>query len=262
MSDPENDLERLVRLADGYARMVEMPGGPEKAVAHGELTGELKGMFDDPVFAPLSPKQKKDLFRALVGIIQETGGLAARAIKRSEEDQRECQRLTMLCDELRAEIDRLRGELQLRRDAIPPDPDQVAIDGDVIAYAGLFEKALRSGEETFIVVGVSAKAVWRRTRQDAHELLCTESERYATLRRLARASSSLAALALSQGILTHFPAIPAKFADAISRLFLSVCDGGREIWCKRYEASELISPDELARMKEISERPRDAGAGA
>ncbi|MEM5406038.1 hypothetical protein [Paraburkholderia unamae] len=106
MSDPENDLERLVKLADGYARMIDMPGGPEKAAAHRALVDEVKGILDGPALAPLSREQKKALFQALVSIMQETGSLAARAIKRSEEDQRECQRLTMLCDELRAEIDR------------------------------------------------------------------------------------------------------------------------------------------------------------
>ncbi|MEM5406037.1 hypothetical protein [Paraburkholderia unamae] len=112
------------------------------------------------------------------------------------------------------------------------------------------------------MVGVTAKALWRQTREEAHEIFCTESERYVTLRRLARTSSSLAALALAQGIVGHFPVVPPKVADAASRLFLSVCDTGREIWCKRYDARELISPDELLRMKEISERPRDAGSGS
>jgi hypothetical protein len=260
VSDPENDLERLVRLSEDYARMVKMPAGPGKAAAHSALTKEVRGIFDGPALAPLSPEQKKVLFDALQSGVGQIGDLAARAVQRSEEDQRECQRLTMLCDELRAEIGRLRKELQ--GNAVPRDPDEISIDGDVIAFAGLFEKALRSGEETVVVVGVTAKAVWRQTREEAHEIFCTESERYATLRRLARASSSLAALTLAQGILSHFPVVPPKFADAASRLFLSVCDAGREIWCKRYDASELISPDELARMKEISERPREGGAAS
>lgn len=138
------------------------------------------------------------------------------------------------------------------------DPQTVArlIDADVVHYAGVFEKALQAAEDLMIEVGVTAKAVWKTMRTESYEIFCTDSRRYATARKIGKESLSLATFALTYCLLDRYE-LPTAVANGISKTFLVVCDGGREKWCSRYDPTVLVSSEELAVLRKISQRSSD-----
>lgn len=255
----ETECMKFAELVELNLRLAPMPAGPDKVSAHSQFKTRSQAWLDGPEMAPLSAEQKRILLRTLsmrMGsycdeILADCRQQARKARATLEEQLR---RLQVDSDALRTELRDLQA--QARRGA----DGEIVIDADVIAYAGLFDRALRRGEDMTGELGANARDLWRCMRSHAHEIFCTQSVRYAAVRKVARAASPLAVLVLVQAILEHYD-LPVKQADAYGRMFLSVCDAGREWWCTHYNPEVLASPEELAKLREISERTpaRDPG---